>query len=849
MFLIALRNLWEHKLRTALLGVAIVGGVAFVVASFVFTDSLSAAFDEAFANADIGSDIVVQAPGERDTASAEPFAAIPVDLRSIIESVEGVSGVTPSVEGFATIVDPDADDAAPGFGGPPSFALSWSDAEGDVQGAAPGGPGEVVVDAATAEDRGWVVGDTIQVAGIGRAQDFEIVGIFTFGEGDFGFGAAFLGFEFSVAADLLGLENSVTGFEVDVADEASVTEVVDALNGALGSSAEAVDARRAAQEQADQLQQGIGFFNTFLLVFAGISLIVGSFVVYNAFRVVVAQRSKELALLRLLGTTRRQLVRSVLGESMVVGFVASLVGVGAGTLLAIGVRGLLSAIGGALPESGLVLSPRTVLVGVVVGMTTTLVSALLPAWRTSRITPMEALRDQPELRRVRSWWSAAGGLLLAGALGLVIAGVVQAGDTGAITGEIGPIVLVGAGCLLTFGAVFILARTIARPLLSALGAGARSMPATIARENARRTPRRTAVTASALMVGVGLVATVAVLSRSVQDTIFDTIDETFTADLVVYAGGFDPTAGFPTEVADDIDRVDGVAVVARNNYLSVGLPGGGDTLALGVQPDTIQIAFGFDSIDGSLDDLGPDTFAVQQVEADTRGWDLGQEVEFTIEGEPYPAELVAIFDYVGELSDSSSYYLDYDVVAGFLDRPVDGALSIKYEQGRNPDEMRAAIESAIADFPTVQVQSATDLADQVRTGLNAVVGLVAGLLVMSVVVAVIGIVLTLYLAVFERTRETGMLRAIGMTKKQIRKMIRFESVLIAVFGTILGLGIGMFCGWALSIGIAGSGVSFGIPWGWIVAALVGALVTGVLAAIIPAYSATRMDVLQAIAYE
>jgi putative ABC transport system permease protein len=438
---------------------------------------------------------------------------------------------------------------------------------------------------------------------------------------------------------------------------------------------------------------------------------------------------------------------------------------------------------------------------------------------------------------------------MAGALALIFTGVVQAGDTGAITGETGPVILVGAGILLTFVGVFVLARSIARPVLGALGAGARSMSTTIARENARRTPRRTAVTASALMVGVGLVATVAVLSQSIQDTIFDTIDETFTADLVVYASGFDPTAGFPTGVADEITPVEGVDVVSKTSYLTVGLPDGGNTLALGVEPDTITVSFGYDSIDGSLDDLGPNTFAVQQVEAEAKGWDLGQQVDFTIHGELYPAELVAIFDYSGELQDTSSYYFGYDVVAEYQDRPADGALSIRYEEGRDSEEMRTAIEDAISEYPTVQVQSSSDLADQVRTGLNAVVGLVAGLLVMSVAVAVVGIVLTLYLAVYERTRETGMLRAIGMTRKQIRKMIRFESILIAVFGTILGIGIGLFSGWALSVGVAGSGVSFGIPWVWVIAALVGALVTGVLAAIIPAYSATRMNVLEAIAYE
>ncbi len=846
MLQISLRNLWEHKLRTALLGVAIVGGVAFVVASFVFTDSLSAAFEEAFASVDPGSDIVVQPVVAAAAASSEAFPLIPEELGDRILEVDGVASVEPEIQGFATLV---SDDDQPAQGAP-SFVISWPEGQSTLQltGDAPDGPGQVVVDGATAESRGWEIGDTVEMAGISRAETFEVVGTFSFGEGNFGFGAAFLALDLDTAAAFLGVDGSVTSFTVALDSGVDVAAAVDRISEVIPDDVEAIDARQAAQEQADQLQQGIGFFNTFLLVFAGISLIVGSFVVYNAFRVVVAQRGRELALLRLLGATRRQLVRSVLGESVIVGVIASLIGVLAGVVLAVGIRSLLGAIA-ELPDTGLVVSPRTVLVGVVVGIATTLVSALVPAWRTTRITPIEALRDQPDLRPVKRWWSPAGVVVLAGAFALVFAGIAQASDRGALTGESTPVILVGAGCLLTFVALFVLARTLARPVLSALGYFARSMSATIARENARRTPRRTAVTASALMVGVGLVATVAVLSQSVQDTIFSTIDETFNSDFVVQPSGFDPTAGIPLEVAAEIQAVPGVEVVSRTNYLTIGLPGGASTLALGVEPSTIGVSFAYENIEGSLDELGPNTFAVQAVEAETRGWSIGEMVEFMIGSQPYPAELVAIFDYVGDLSDSQSYYLDYNEVASLQDRPLDGTLSVLLEEGSDTAAMKATIEDAISDFPTVQVQSASDLADQIRGALNAVVGLVAGLLIMSVIVAVIGIVLTLYLAVFERTRETGMLRAIGMTKKQIRRMIRFESMLIATFGTLLGLAIGMFSGWALSIGIAGSGVSLGIPWVWVIAALAGALITGVAAAIIPAWNATRMDILQAIAYE
>ena len=845
MLRIAVRNLWEHKLRTTLLGVAIVGGVAFVVASFVFTDSLSAAFDEVFSGAQEGVDIVVSPIGEGGQSTAEAFPLIDADLADVIGDVDGVAEVRPNVQGFVTVV---RDEPSQGFA--PDFVISWPEGESNLvlDGRAPTGS-QVVVDAGTAEAEGLEIGDNVSLAGVSAAQDFEVVGTFSFGEGGFGLGAGFYALEFSEAAEILGAGDGVTAFDVTIESQADLRTVIDDISALLPEDAQAVDARQAAEEEAAELQEGIGFFNTFILVFAGIALIVGAFVMYNAFRVVVAQRGRELALLRLLGTTRRQLIAGVLAEALVVGVVASAIGVGVGIVLAIAIRGLLESFGGSLPDAGLTLNPRTIIVGMAVGLATTLVAALLPALRTGRITPIEALRDQPELRRARPWWGLAGLALLIAAGALIGLGVNQAGDNSALTGESGPIALIGAGCLLLFGATFMLARVLARPLLSLLGIGVQTTPAVIGRENARRTPRRTAVTSSSLMIGVGLVAAVAVLSQSVQDTIFETIENTFASDLIVQASGFDPTAGIPRDVADVVSDVEGVDQVGRINYLTIGVPGEAEVLAVGVEPETIELTFNFENVDGTFNDLGRNTVAIQLIEAESNGWSLGDTIQLTVDGDPYPAEIVAIFDFIGDISDSQSFYLAYEEIVRVQSRPLDGSLAVSLEEGADEEEVRETLEVALEDFPTVQVQSQSDLIDQINAGLNAVVGMVAGLLVMSLLVAVVGIVLTLYLAVFERTRETGMLRAVGMTRRQTRRMIRTESILIAVFGTALGLVLGLLCGWALSIGVAGTGVSLGIPWIWIGAALVAALLTGVLAAIVPARRATRMDILEAIAYE
>lgn len=847
---VAMRNLWEHKLRTALLGLAVVAGVGFVTASYVFTDSLSAAFEQAFAAGSEGADIVVQSSKEPENGpGGQAFPRIDAGLVEVVAAVDGVESARPFLQGLVTLVI--EGEERPPFG-PPDFGISWSGGGFFViqDGSAPTGPHEIAIDTSSAQNRGVTVGDTVEVAGISRAEPFEVVGTFGFAGGGSGFGATFLAFTTERAADLLGLPDQVNNIDVVVEDGADVSAVLAAVDAALPEGTGALESRAAADDQAAELQQGIGFFNTFLLVFGAIALVVGAFVVYNAFRVVVAQRSRELALLRVLGATRRQLMWSVLGEAVVIGVFASVIGLAAGLGLAIGIRSILAAVGSELPDAGLVLSGRTVVVGLIVGVVTTLLSALIPALRTTRISPMEALRDQAELRPIKPWWTWVGAMLLVAAVALVVVGVGQAYDEAAITGNTDPLVIIGIGCLVAFASFFLLARALVRPVLGVIGRGAASTAAVLGRENARRTPRRTAVTATALMIGLGLVATVAVLSRSVEETILGAVEEAFTADVLIQAGGFDPLAGIPLEVAEDVAAVDGVAEVARLNMVEVDLPaGGGSTLASGVEPQTVELAVAFDEVEGSLADLGPGKLAVQRVEADSKGLELGDTLALTVGGQSLPFEIVAIFTLGGGVADSASYYLFYDQVQELQDSARDISLAVGLDEGSDIDATAERISEALSDFPGVMVTTIAGLIDQIRSGLAAVVGMVAGLLLMSVAVAVVGIVLTLYLAVFERTRETGLLRAVGMTRRQIRRMIRFESILIAMFGTLLGVALGLFCGWALSVGVVGEGVRLGVPWLWIVSGLVGALVAGVVAAIIPARRAARMDVLAAIAYE
>lgn len=844
MLRVALKNLWAHKLRTILLGLAVVAGVAFVSASYVFTDSLGLAFEEAFAVGASEYDIAVT-PTDND----DGFGNFSDEARAIVEATEGVESVAPFVQSFVNIVI-DGEESTAAFGGAPDFGVSWDeDTFAIVDGTDPTGSDEVVIDSASSQRRGVSIGDSISVATTGRAAPFMVVGTFEFEGGGGGFGATFVAFEFETARQLMGLQDSLSALDVTLAEDVDVAGIVTALNAALPEDAEAIDAREAAEQQAAELEQGLAFFNIFLLVFGAISLIVGAFVVYNAFRVVVAQRGRELALLRVLGSTKRQLLGSVLGEAFIVGAIASTIGVVVGFGLAVLIRLLLNQFGGELPNAGMVLSPRTIVVGLVVGVFTTVVSAVVPAFRATRISPMEALRDQPELRPVKPWWSWVGLALLAAAATLIGVGATQAQGGGAITGATDPVVLIGLGCVLAFGAVFLLARAIVRPALRIIGSRGRTMASELGRENARRTPRRTAVTASALMIGLGLVATVAVLSSSVEDTILSSVEDALATELFVQPGGFDPTAAFSTEVGDVVAATPGVARISRQALYEIEPGGGPATLALAVQPESVDLVARFENVDGDLADLDESSIAVQQIEAENKGLSVGDVIDVGLGGSVEQRTVVAIFDYAGGASDSQSYYLAYDDVQGRTETPGDSIIAVALEEGVETDAMKQTLGDALADFPSVTVSSLDDLVGLIQGALNGLVAMVAGLLFMSIIVAIVGIVLTLYLAVFERTRETGMLRAVGMTRRQVRRMIRFESILIAVFGTLLGLALGLVCGWALSVGVVGEGVQFGVPWAWIAAGLIGSLVAGVLAAVIPARRASRLDIIAAIGYE
>lgn len=852
MYKISLRNLWEHKLRTLLLGGAIVVGVAFVVASFILTDSIGEAFDDVFAEA--FAEIDIQVSGE---ISGGPggidIPLIDGGLDAEIEAIDGVTSATPEIQSLVIIDAPESGGAPPGFG-PPSFGVSWSDGGPSpfrlVDGTFPVESDQVVFDVDSLDRLGYDIGDTARIApGAGRYEEFEVVGTISYGESNALFGATFVAFEFDRAVQFFSTGDQVHGYAVVTDPDADVDAIVDTLNETLPEGATATNAQTQAEEQSADLREGLGFITTFLLVFAGISLLVGGFVVYNAFQVVLAQRTRELGLLRVLGATRGNILNMVIFEAALLGFVMSIAGIPVGYLVAWAARATLNAVGSAIPTTTLVIEPRTAGVALVVGTVVALGSALIPARRANRVSPMAALRDQPELAVSRPWvWVLGAVMVTASLITLGWAGfAARSGEV--FAGETEALVPVGIGALGLFLGLVLAARVLAKPVIAFLGRPLRSVTGRLASENARRSPSRTATTATSLMIGVGLVVMVAILINSLQDTINEAIEESFQGDFIISPAGFGFNGGMSPEVAEAAAGVDGVDAVARTAIVFGETEDGVEVFLNGIEPATIGIVFNIESVDGSFDDLGPGTVAVDVPTSEQRGLDLGDSVSLSVDSTPTAYEVVAIADFGTDLSDGQSYYLHIDTVADLDPGSGDAQVVVVLEDGADATAVENDLDAALVDYAGVQVTSLADLSAQIEAGLGGVQILLTVLLLVSVFVALFGIVLTLYLAVFERTHEIGLLRAIGMTRDQLGSTIRWEAILIALFGTVLGLVLGLAAGWSLTAALLGEGVTLAVPWLWIFGSLIGGAIAGFFASLIPASAAARMDVLKAIAYE
>ena len=852
MLKLTLNSLLARKIRLALTTFAVVLGVSFVSGSFILADSLRSVFNKIAI--EIAGPDWLQVRGV-ETIEDDPFSR-PTVTQSVVDqirSTEGVYGAEGVIQGFPRVSV--GDELVKPLGGAPTLAFNFEQETSELsafetlEGSAPGS-GEAMVDIDTATKYDISVGDTITIRSLQPAEDFQVSGITRWGQ-DNGGGAVFVLIDTPTAQRLFDYPDSYLAATVAAMPGVDENELAAKLTHELPAGFEAVTSEVVASEFSDQFDTFITIFQNALLVFAAIALVVSAFIINNTFAIVLGQRIRELGLLRAVGATGRQIRSSVLIEALLIGVIASVVGVFAG----LGITWIIKALidqagdGSGLPDGPLVIAARTWIAAAIVGIGITLLAAVSPARKASRIPPIAALRDDLTL------WSGGGrrrtivGVLL-GLGGLLATALGTTTDSGALR-QLG---LLAAGALLLFISISLLSTLVARPAARLLG-----WPMTrfarasgnLARENASRNPRRTASTASALMVGLALVAMVLVVGTSFKKTFSSILDSSLGADFFIDNNGPD-SWGFSPQLVEELKEIDGVAI-------AVGFRGGPGTAqmsvageskdVIGTQEEGLGRVLDISLIEGSYSGLSNDGVLVHKDPAADLALAVGDVLSatFPVSG-PKDLRVIGIFDDGSILGnwviDMSTYESGFDSA-----RQSDLFAAIELQDGVEVQNIRSKLDAVAINYPEAVLQDRTEYQETIEGRIDTLLVTVNALVGFAVIIAVLGIVNTLMLSVFERTREIGLLRAVGMTRRQTRRMIRWEAVIIAVFGGVLGILVGTLLGFIAVQAMPESFITdFGIPVGNFVIILVMCIVAGVLAAILPARRAARLNVLDAIAH-
>ncbi len=841
------KSLMARKLRLFMSAFAVILGVAFVAGSFIFTDTLGRSFDSIMTGS-VG-DVVIRPAGSGLTADGGSTQTVPASVVEAAASVAGAARADGTVESSSTFVVGKNGKLIGGMGAP-GIAVNHTGAPAAhgghsaviVSGRWPSSADEVVLDQKTADTAGYFVGDEVSFVSAGPHPRFtaRLVGTAKFGSGSM-IGASLAVFDTSAAQNLfLGGRNVYDGAWVTAAPGTSQTQLRDAVAATLPSGLEAVTGDKAAEEGASQIQQALTYINTFLLVFAGIALVVGGFLIVNTFSILVAQRSRELALLRALGADRRQVGRSVLFEALLMGLVGAAGGLGVGLLLAVGIKALFAQLGLDLTDAGLVLAPRTVVASFVVGVGVTLLAAYLPARRAGKVPPVAALRDdvviaEGSLRR-RVWFGL--GLVAVGATVLL---------GGLFTDVSHGTYWVGGGILGVVLGVAFTSPLLGRPVIALLGAIFRRVFGSVglmAQQNAQRNPRRTAATASALMIGVTLVSMMTVFGASAKASVDKIINRDFAADYVV-----SNAIGMPysAAVTDRVAKIDGVGAVARFRYDPLVIDGK-DRYGAGVDVAAMAKIRPLPMKDGSFTDLTDKTVLVSDKRAASDKLSVGSTLTVKANGKTLDARVAGIYENTPLVGTGYLFSL-----GGFdkLAMPAqDSYAYVTRAPGADAATVTTALNAALADQPLVTVKDQAQFAAEQRAPIDQMLYLIDALLGLAVIIAVLGIINTLALSVIERTREIGLLRAVGLSRRQLRTMLRLESVVIAVLGATLGVGLGLVFGIALQRSLASDGIDvLSIPGSQLAVFVAVAAVVGVLAALWPGRRAARLDILRAVTTE
>jgi putative ABC transport system permease protein len=842
MWRVTRKGLLARKLRLALTALAIVIGVTFVTGTLVLGDTLNRTFDNlvgtvyAHVSFEIRGQVTLKGTGNSGPDSTADRRPVPASIVTQLRRIPGVAFAYGSVEGYAQFVDRDGNaignGSSAGFSFDPNRQLS---ALRLVSGRAPTTADDVVMDRATARKHHFAIGDRVRVLLPGKPQTFTITGIVTFGSDDNLAGASLAGFALPTAQDLFNLRGRYDTINVLAAKGANNIALERAIAKVLPAGVQVVSGQQVANELYQTIHDDLSFLSTALLIFALISLFVGGFTIFNTFSITIGQRTRELALLRLVGASRRQVFRSVLAEAALTGLIASLIGLGLGVLAALGLKALLGAFGLTLPAAPLVFKLRTVVVAILVGVGVTLLSAVVPARRAVRIPPVAALVDPggeagtaPRRRRLATGMTAGGvGILL------VIGGVAKP--------SIG---LVGLGALGVFAAILLLVPVIARPLASALGrplARLLGTPGRLGRRNATRNPLRTAQTSAALMIGVALVSTIGVLGASLGASATHDVDTALRADYII--GGSDSVSSSVAPIILKLKGVDAATAVLTGKFDvegslqsldAVSTPGLDRTVNLHVRAGRGVTA------------LSAGELLVDSTTASRHHLRVGSPVRVTF------AQTGTTTLHVGGIFAPNplvgSYLVSARVFLAHFNNPLLDAVLITTAPGTAHFER--TLNRALAAYPNLSIQSRAQFEASEKKTVDELLDLIYVLLALAILIALIGIVNTLMLTVFERTREIGLLRAVGMKRRQVRTMIRAESVIVALFGAVIGIVTGTLLGLALASSLRNNNVTtISVPVGSLIVFLILSALLGLGAATWPARRAANLDVLSAISVE
>lgn len=847
MFRLAIASLMAQKLRLILTSFAIVIGVAFVSGSFVLTDTITARFDALIEDISAGTDVYVRSvPPEFGNEFGQVFLSMPEETLDDVKAVDGVAIAEGSVDGLAQVMGKDGEPV--GGLGPPTIATTWlvnADlspvriAEGN--GRPPQSSGEVVMDVGTADLESFAIGDTVEIGFNGPLEAFTLVGLASFGDEDNLAGATLVLFEFTEAQRVLGLEGRVSSINVASEPEVTPDDLAGRIQPVLPADAEAITVEDANAEQSEQIGEALSFLTIGLLAFAAIAVFVGAFIISNTFRIIVAQRARELALLRAIGSTSRQITRMVVIEAAVIALVSSIIGVGVGILLAIGLQVIMRAAGFGLPDGPLTILPRTIIVGILVGVIVTLVSSILPARKASQVPPVAAMTAQSTAPTRRSLRTRAIWGIVVTAAGVIALGV------GLFIDVSNAIWFVALGALTVFIGISILAPLFARPLTSIIGWPIPKLfgvPGELAVQNTQRQPRRTASTASALMIGVALVVFVAIFGSSIKTSVAATLGDFFPADLSISSTDF--ATGVPPQYVEGVGLAPEIAAVTPVASSQARIDGEVRNTSA-IDPATIGNLIIINPSQGGIEAMAEQDGLLVSVAEPDYELVVGTTVEVEMpNGATAPALVVGTFD----MDNVGSYVMT-------LERFATGFESVSYmfvaaesAEGVSTADAQAAAISIAEPYPTVQVQTASELLSDAEAQIDQLLAVFTVLLALALIVAVLGITNTLALSIIERTHEIGLLRAVGMTRRQVRRTIRWESVIIAVFGAVLGILVGILLGWAVVQALADEGLgSFSIPFVQLLFYILIAAIAGVIAAIYPARKAAKLNILEAIAYE